>query len=340
MRGDRYGADFPARRIHKVPSATLGGVSPAAITKTALTLSKGVWAAYRLLGEIGPAAIVGFGGYPTFPPLLAARMRRVPSALHEQNAVLGRANRMLARRVDAIATSFDATEHLTGDLAAKAHVTGNPVRAAVIQAAAIPYQPHFPGDPFSLLVFGGSQGARFFSDVFPAALSLLPVAVRKRVSVVQQAREEDVDRVRAAYGHSGVRATVAAFFPNLPILMAGAHLVVGRAGASSVAELSALGRPSILVPLPHALDNDQLRNAAELAKAGGAWCIEQKELDPHRLAGELERLMRAPQILAAAAKAAKARGRLDAVERLADLVEELARGRRLAPANAARRRAD
>ncbi len=322
-RGDRYGANFPARQIHQIPSATLGGVSPAAAAKTAITLSRGVWAAWRLLGQIEPAAVVGFGGYPTFPPLLAARIRRIPSALHEQNAILGRANRMLASRVDAIATSFERTAHVTGPLLPKARLTGNPVRAAVAAAASIPYKPHFPGEPFALLVFGGSQGARFFSDTVPAALTLMPMGVRKRIRVVQQARAEDAERVTAAYDQSGIPARVAAFFPNLPEIMANAQLVVGRAGASSVAELSALGRPSILVPLPHALDNDQLRNATALAAAGGAWCIEQKDLDPQRLADEIGKLMRAPQMLTAAAKAAKAQGRLDAAARLADLVEEL-----------------
>lgn len=323
MRGDRYGADFPARRVHQVPSATLGGANPLAVTKTALTLSRGVWAAFRLLGEIRPAAVVGFGGYPTFPPLMAARMRRIPSALHEQNAVLGRANRMLAARVDAIAVSFENTAYLTGPLAAKARLTGNPIRAAAVRAAAEPYSPYFPGETFYILVFGGSQGARFFSDVVPPALALLPVGIRKRVHVVQQAREEDIGRVQDAYAQSGIPAQVAPFFPNLPDMMAASQLVIGRAGASTVAELSALGRPSILVPLPHALDNDQLRNATALANAGGAWCIEQSELNAARLAAEIEKLMRAPQLLTVAAAAAKARGRLDAVVRLADFVEDL-----------------
>ncbi len=324
MRGDRYGADFPARRIHRVPSATLGGASPLAVTRTALTLSRGVWAAYRLLGAMRPAAVVGFGGHPAFPPLLAARMRKIPSALHEQYAVLGRANRMLAARVDAIATSFENTAYLAGALTAKVRLTGNPVRAAVVQWAAVPYRTPFPGEPFSLVVFGGSQGARFFSDTVPPALALLPMGIRKWLNVIQQVREEDLERVKWAYEQSNIRAQTAPFFPNLPALLAGAQLVIGRAGASSVAELSALGRPSILVPLPHAVDNDQRRNARELANAGGAWCIEQKNLDPGRLAQEIERVMRDPKLLASAAAAAKTQGRLDAVARLADLVEELA----------------
>lgn len=327
MRGDRYGTGFPARRVHQIPSATLAERSPAAVTKTAVTLSRGVWAAYRLLGGLNPAAVIGFGGYPTFPPLLAARMRRIPTALHEQNAVLGRANRMLARRVDAIATSFEDTKHVDGPLAAKARLTGNPVREAVIRAAMKPFAPPRPIGPVTVLVFGGSQGARFFSEALPPALALLPAGLRTRLTIVQQAREEDLDRLNDAYRRAGIRARVEPFFADLPDLIAAAHLVVARAGASTVAELAVIGRPSILVPLPHSLDNDQLVNATRLAQAGGASCIEQKDLTAERLAGEMERMLRSPATLAAAAEAARSQGRADAVARLADLVENLAAGK-------------
>jgi len=182
------------------------------------------------------------------------------------------------------------------------------------------------GDPFRLLVFGGSQGARYFSDAVPPALAMLAPDIRARLVVVQQAREEDVDRTRAAYESAGIRAEIAPFFRDLPRQIADAHLVIARAGASSVAELAVIGRPSILVPLPHALDNDQLRNATTLAESGGAWCIEQKDLDAPRLASEITRLAAAPGELARAAAAAKAQGRPDAVARLADLIEGLAGG--------------
>lgn len=323
MRGDRYGTGFPARDVHQVPSATLAGKNPLAVMRTAFMLSKGLAIAYKLLGRVKPAAVIGFGGYPSFPPLLAARLRGIPTALHEQNAVLGRANRMLARSVDAIATSFPAVKLLDGALRAKSRFTGNPVRAAVIAASARPYRAPEPAGVFSLLVFGGSQGARFFSDALPPALALLPSDIRRRLMVTQQAREEDLDRVRAAYAEIGVKAEVAVFFRNLPQLMAEAHLVIGRAGASSLAELTVTGRPSILVPLPHALDNDQLLNATRLAESGGGWCIEQRDLSPERFAREIEGLVSEPARLAGAAQAAKALGRPDAVERLADLVEEL-----------------
>lgn len=328
MRGDRYGTGFPARQIHKVPSATASGRDPLTLARTAVTLARGVAAAHSVIGEVKPAAIVGFGGYPTVPPLIAARMRRVPSALHEQNAVLGRANRMLAKRVDFVATSFERTKFLDGSLAAKARFTGNPVRAVVVAASGRPYAPPEPDGPFRLVVFGGSQGARYFSETVPPALATLPPPLRVRLEVVQQCREEDLDAVRRAYAGSGIRADLQTFFRDLPERMAGAHLVIGRAGASSVAELTVIGRPSILVPLPHALDNDQLQNATRLAESGGAWCIEQKDLTAGRLASEIARLMTAPDELARAAAAARGQGRPDAVERLADLVEAMAAGER------------
>ena len=277
----------------------------------------------KVLGAVKPGAVVGFGGYPSFPPLVAARLKGIPSALHEQNAVLGRANRMLAGRVTVVATSFERTKLLDGPALAKARFTGNHVRAAVIEQAGNPYRPSAGSDPFHLLVFGGSQGARYFSEAVPPALALLPENLRARLVVVQQCREEDLEGVREAYGRSGIRADLATFFRDLPQRMAQSHLVIGRAGASSVAELAVMGRPSILVPLPHALDNDQLNNATHLAESGASWCIEQKSLTPERLSAEIARLMTAPDQLAAAATAAKAQGRPDAVLRLADLVEGL-----------------
>lgn len=330
-RGDRYGMGFPARRVHQIASATLAGRSPGAMATTGIKLTRGVASAFKLMGQSRPAAVIGFGGYPSFPPLLAARMRGIPTALHEQNAVLGRANRMLAKRVTAIATSFESSAMLEGELAAKARFTGNPVRAAVIEAAANAYDAPRRDGPFHLLVFGGSQGARFFSHSVPPALALLSAPLRAQLVVIQQARAEDVDRVTAAYGASGIRAEIEPFFAELPRLMAASHLVIGRAGGSSVAELAVIGRPSILVPLPHAIDNDQLRNARSLSAAGAAWLIEQSALTPERLAAEIEGLANDPQRLVAAAAAAKAAGRPDAVQRLADLVQELmARGSKIA----------
>ncbi len=324
LRGDKYGADFPARRVHRLPAATLAGRSPIAAARTAVTLARGVGAALKLLAETKPAAIVGFGGYPTLAPLIAARMRGVPSAVHEQNAVLGRANRLLAKRVSLVATSFAAVKGADGGLAAKVRYTGNPVRQMVIDQAGVAYAAPEPGGPYKLVAFGGSQGARVLSDVLPQALARLPEDVRRNLFVVQQCREEDLARVDTAYEQAGIRANLAAFFANLPEEMARAQLVIGRAGASTVAELGVLGRPAILVPLPHAVDNDQLQNARRLEAAGGGWCIEQKDLTPERLAAAVMELFADPTRMAAAAAAAKAEGRPDAVVRLADLVDGLA----------------
>jgi UDP-N-acetylglucosamine--N-acetylmuramyl-(pentapeptide) pyrophosphoryl-undecaprenol N-acetylglucosamine transferase len=334
MRGDRYGTGFPARSIHQIPSATLAGRDPISMARTGLTLSRGIAAAYALLGRLKPAVVIGFGGYPSFPPLLAASLRGIPTALHEQNAVLGRANRMLARRVSVIATSFPEVKLLDGPLKTKARLTGNPVRSQVVAAAAAAYEAPTADGLLNLVVFGGSQGARFFSDRVPPALARLPEPLRRRLEVVQQCREEDQARVDAAYGRAGISAVTAPFFRDLPERMARAHLVIARAGASSVAELAVLGRPSLLVPLPHALDNDQLNNALRLAESGGAWCIEQSALSEERLAGELEGALTTPGVLATAAAAARRLGRPDAVARLADLVEELAQ-RSAAPAGRA-----
>jgi UDP-N-acetylglucosamine--N-acetylmuramyl-(pentapeptide) pyrophosphoryl-undecaprenol N-acetylglucosamine transferase len=322
-RGDRYGTGFPARAIHTVPSATLSGRSVTAVTRTALALMNGVRAAYALLGRVRPGAVIGFGGYPTFPPLVAAKLRRIPTAIHEQNAVLGRANRMLASHVSRIATSFEPTALLPEKLAPRVTFTGNPVRDAVIDWSARPYRAAAPDEPFDLLVFGGSQGARYFSEAVPPAVARLPPAMRARLRLTQQCREEDLAAVRNAYEAAGVAAELAAFFKDLPERMANAHLVISRAGASSIAELTVLGRPAVLVPLPHAVDNDQLRNAARLADAGAAWCLEQQALTKERLSETISSLMSEPAVLSAAAAAAKQLGRPDAVLRLADLAEEL-----------------
>ena len=329
MRGDRYGSGFPARNVYKVPAATLASRTPGAVARTALALARGTKAAHKILGQVTPAVVVGFGGYPTFPPLMAARVRGIPTMLHEQNAVLGRANRMLAKRVTGIATSFERTKYLDDALFQKARFTGNPVRKSVISASAQSYStPTSTGD-IRLLVFGGSQGARYFSETVPPALAGLPGDIKRRLHVTQQARDEDLESVRAAYAASGIDADVATFFNDLPDRIAKAHLVIGRAGASTVAELTVIGRPSLLVPLPHALDNDQLNNARHLAESGGGWCVEQKNLSPEYLASEIQRLIGAPETLAAAAEAAKRSGQPDAVARLADFALELASGRPL-----------
>ena len=273
---------------------------------------------------------VGFGGYPTLPPMMAATLMRVPSVVHEANAVLGRANRLLASRVTAVAATTAAINVRDADRG-KVRLTGNPVRAVVRALAGAAYRPPTGGERLRLLVFGGSQGARYLSDVVPAALEKLPADFRNRISLTQQCRPEDLERVRAACARLSVPLEAEPFFQDLPARIAAAHLVVCRAGASTVTELAVIGRPAIMVPLPHALDQDQRENARILADAGGGWMFLEKDIDADRLASELRLAMTDPGRLTAAAAAALRIGRPDAVERLADLVEDVA-ARRGSPA--------
>ncbi len=324
LRGNVFGADFPARKIYKVPAATFKGRSPIEATRTIGMLGSGFQASYRIVGEAAPRAIIGFGGYPTLAPVLAAIGRGVPSAIHEQNSVMGQANRFLAPMVKAIACSFENTKYLEGKLLAKARLTGTPLRAAVHAFCNVPYSPPASEGQLNLLVFGGSQGAQYLSSILPEAVKLLPGQLRDRLFVMQQCREEDIDKVFDAYEAAGVAAELATFFEDLPTRMSNAHLVIARSGATTVAELCASGRPSILVPLPHAKDNDQLENASRLEAAGGAWCYPQATLTAQALAAELHRLFEDPAALARAAANAHEQANYRAVENLAELMEELA----------------
>jgi UDP-N-acetylglucosamine--N-acetylmuramyl-(pentapeptide) pyrophosphoryl-undecaprenol N-acetylglucosamine transferase len=263
--------------------------------------------------------------------MLAAAWAKVPTVIHDQNAVLGRANRFLAPRVDRIAVSVAG---VGGDqpFASRIVVTGNPVRPAVIAAAATPYPRRAAEEPFRLLAFGGSQGARFLSEVVPAAVSLMTADIRQRLHIVQQCRPEDIDGAAAAYRKLKVAAELKPFFADMPAQIAASHLIVSRSGASTTAELAVIGRPAVMIPLPNALDQDQKANAQVLAGAGGGWMMEQRDLSPARLAGEIMRFVREPERLEQAAAAARSIGRADAVDRLADLVEQVARERRERPA--------
>jgi UDP-N-acetylglucosamine--N-acetylmuramyl-(pentapeptide) pyrophosphoryl-undecaprenol N-acetylglucosamine transferase len=321
-RAIRFGEAFADDAIHVVASATLRARNPVALTQTAAGLGRGLLQALSLIGRLRPAAVIGFGGYPSVPPVLAAVWRGVPTLIHDANAVAGRANRLLAPRVSAIATTFPDTFGDAPELAVKATLTGNPVRAAVIAAAAMPYGA--PAQTVRLVSFGGSQGARIMADIVPAAIGRLPRNLRTRLDIVQQAREEDLARVREAYATLAVVAEVQPFFADLPARIAASHLVVSRSGASTVAELAAIGRPSILVPLPHALDQDQFANAGVLERAGGALRLLQEAFTPERLAAEIAALAGSPQRLTTMAAAARSVGRLDAAERLADLVLKVA----------------
>jgi UDP-N-acetylglucosamine--N-acetylmuramyl-(pentapeptide) pyrophosphoryl-undecaprenol N-acetylglucosamine transferase len=328
---DRRGAGLADRFAGaEVLTIAAGGVAGRDLLQRGLAvlrLGTGLLQARRLIARLKPDAALGFGGYASLPTMGAALLAGVPTALHEQNAVLGRANRLLAPRMRLIATSFEGTRAIREADQAKVVVTGNPVRPDIAALAGAPYQPPGEREPFRLLVTGGSQGARVFGRVVPGAIARLPVDLRARLKIDQQARPEDLETVTAAYRDAGVAAEVAAFFKDMPARLAVCHLLICRAGASTCAELTASGRPAILVPYPHAIDDHQMANAQAIDTAGGAWLIPERCFDEAKLARRLEALVAMPETLASAARAAHAVGRVDAAGRLAAVVE------RLLPAN-------
>jgi UDP-N-acetylglucosamine--N-acetylmuramyl-(pentapeptide) pyrophosphoryl-undecaprenol N-acetylglucosamine transferase len=300
------------------------GRSPWSLARTGLMLGYGTVVALSLIRRLKPAAVIGFGGYPTLPPLMAARLLGVPGIIHDANAVLGRANRFLSRHVSAIATSLPGVLDRDPALAGKTTTVGTPMRPAILEAAAVNYAPPETTAPFRLLVVGGSQGARVMSDIVPVAIERLEPALWRRLILTQQVREEDMTRVRAVYDRLKINAELAPFFTDLPARLSSNHLIVSRSGAGTVAELAAIGRPSILVPLPGSIDQDQFANAGVLLKANGALRIAQADFTSDRLAAEISALAAEPAQLAAMAAGARTVGRLDAAERLADLVVKVA----------------
>ena len=322
-RGAAYGGALGGIETYRLRIPPLGPGLVARI-KGVAGMGLAIFATQRLLKRLRPQAVVGFGGYPSVPTVYAATRIVVPTLIHEQNAVLGRANRLLASRVDAIATSFARTR-LLGDAQARlATRTGNPVRPAVIAFAQASYSPPAAGEMLRILVTGGSQGAAVFSRILPVAFAALAPAERAGVSIVQQCRPEEIEKTRAAYRAAGIAAELATFFSDLPNRLASAHLVIARAGASTAAELAVVGRPAILVPYPAAADDHQSDNARALLDAGGAWVMPQPQFTADALAARLAGLIADPTPLSAMAMAARTLAIPDAAERLADLVMKLA----------------
>ena len=317
-RGLRFPGLFDGVPRTVVESGSPGRSGWASLPAVALSIWKGRRAARALFRELQPAAVVGFGGYPALPSLLAALSLRLPSVIHEQNAVLGRVNRFLAPRVARIATSYARVRRLDDRWTPRTVMTGNPVRADVVAARAVPFDADAPA--LRLLVTGGSQGAAILNSVVPAAVALLSEGLRARLSVVHQGRDEDAAHVAETYRGAGVAAQVRAYFADLPQQIAAAHLVIARSGASTVAELAVAGRPAILVPLPIATDDHQTDNGQALADAGGAIVIAQPDFTPASLAAAMAGWLGDPAALAAAAAAARGVGVPDAAMRLADLV--------------------
>jgi UDP-N-acetylglucosamine--N-acetylmuramyl-(pentapeptide) pyrophosphoryl-undecaprenol N-acetylglucosamine transferase len=323
-RGARIPGLFGNVQVHVLPAGRLAG-GPAGWFRAARNIMTGRAMALRLYETFLPSAVIGFGGYPAFPALLAARRDRIPTLLHEQNAVLGRVNRLMAGKVDAIATAYASVQRLPAKAADKVHLVGNPVRDEVLALRDQPFPPLTEDGIFRLLVTGGSQGAAILSEVVPEGLALLPEHFRRRLQVTQQCRAEDIDEARARYAALGIPADLATYLPDLPERLAWAHLVIARAGASTIAELTAAGRPAILVPLPSATDDHQTCNAREMARAGGARMIAQARFTPVELAKQMQKLGLEPVALAKAAEQAKAVGRPDAARDLADVVERTGR---------------
>jgi len=315
-------AGFDGRDRFVIRGAGLAGRGLLQAVGAGFQLAAGIIEARSILAKLGATAVVAFGGYPAVAPVLAARLlrRRPAIILHEQNAVLGRANRLLSHVGDLLALSFPRTARVPKN--ARSVVVGNPVRPSICAHAGRPYSEPSAG-AFRVLVLGGSLGARVLSDVVPNAMAALPDALRARLAVVQQCRPEDMDRVRALYEGAGIRAEIDTFFADVAEKMAAAHLVIARAGASTIAELGVIGRPALLVPLPHAIDDHQTANARAFAQTGGGWVMPQHEFTPEALRAWLTGIWQEPHRLTAAAEAARGFGRAQAATALAHQVEAL-----------------
>jgi UDP-N-acetylglucosamine--N-acetylmuramyl-(pentapeptide) pyrophosphoryl-undecaprenol N-acetylglucosamine transferase len=322
---DERGAAIPGKpptlTAHVLPAGRLEGINPLGWIRGMRAIREGRRMALRLFESFQPSAVVGFGGYPALPALLAAHGAGVPSIIHEQNAVLGRVNRYLAGRVNAIATAFRDVARLSPKHQGKVHLVGNPVRAEVLALRDQPFPSFTQEGLLRILVTGGSQGARVLSEVVPDGLAMLPTALRARLQVTQQCRAEDLEAVRARYAGHDIPAELGTYFEDMAARLADAHLFIGRAGASTIAEISAVGRPAILVPLPIATDDHQSANAREIAAAGGARSIRQDRFTPAELAKQIQAMAQHPETLAHAAHAAWNCGYPRAASDLADLVE-------------------
>ena len=319
-RGDAVVGAPGAIEVHRIRAGGVAGKSIIARLRSAPELAFGTLQAHRLLKRTAPAVVVGFGGYASVPTMLAATFAGLATMIHEQNAILGRANRFLAPRVDRIATSFDSLAGLPEDAAARTTRTGMPVRPAVTAMRETPFPALDEDGEVRLLVFGGSQGAHIFSAIVPAALARLPGELRRRLRVAQQCRPEDLEATRAAYADNGITVDLDTFFDDVPKRLAAAHLLIARAGASTVSELTAIGRPAILVPYRFAIDDHQSANAHAVDAAGAGWLMPETAFTADSLAERLSALLARPATLIHAAARARAAGRPDAAGRLADMV--------------------
>ncbi|HEX6217752.1 MAG TPA: undecaprenyldiphospho-muramoylpentapeptide beta-N-acetylglucosaminyltransferase [Sphingomicrobium sp.] len=322
-RGARFPGLFENVPVHILPAGRIGG-GPIGWIKAGFSVMAGRREALGLYRNHRPDAVVGFGGYPAFPSLIAATARKIPTVLHEQNAVLGRVNRLLAGEADAIGTAYDKVERLKPKHRDKTVLVGNPVREAVQRLGEQPFPPFDEVAPLKILVTGGSQGATVLSDVVPEGLALLKPSLRRRLQVVQQCRPQEIEAVRERYAMLEIPAELSTYIEDMPARLGEAHLIIGRAGASTIAELTTAGRPAILIPFPAATDDHQTANAREITRAGGARTIPQPQFTPDVLARQIEAMAADPVALGNAASRALSVGRPHAARDLADLVERIA----------------
>ena len=325
-RGDAYGGALGEIETHRIRAGGIAGKGPLAKVRSVAELGLGTLQARSLLKDIKPSAVVGFGGYASIPTMMAAGLAGIPTVLHEQNAILGRANRLLADRAKAIAVSFPESRGIPARAEGKVTHTGMPVRTNILDVREAPYPSFTDGRSFNILVLGGSQGARVLSQVIPEAMGKLSDKIRDRLNITQQCRPEDLEVVRGTYKRLKIDAELASFFDDVPERLAAAHLVISRSGASTVAELLAAGRPALLVPYRYAIDDHQSLNAHAVDEVGAGWLIPEPDFTAESLASRLESMFGMPMLLEKAAEAALKAGRTDATERLASLVEATLNG--------------
>ncbi len=323
-RGMRYADSFPADILELLPAANPNANGVVAKAAAAWAMARALIKSWQSIRKYKPDIIVGFGGYPSAPAMLAARLSRTPHGVHEQNAVLGRVNRLVASKANFVAHAFPDLDRLPENCIGQIIELGNPVRDAIRERARAPFVAPAEFSGLDILVFGGSQGASLFSRVVPAALKTLPEALRSRIQVTQQVREDELESTKKTYDAAGIKSVLKAFFDDMPDRLARAHLVISRSGASSVTEIATIGRPAILVPLGISMDDHQTGNAKVLVDRGAAELIQEKDFVPERLAGSIERLLTDPVHLAQMAANAIEASRQDTTARLADLIEELA----------------
>lgn len=325
QRGQKYQEAMGDIPVHVISSGTLGAGIFGKL-KGLISLGLGIMQARKLLETLKPSLVVGFGGYPSFPAVYIAQKKKIPTIIHEQNAIIGKANGMLAKKADRIALSAVKSQGLEEADAVRSIITGNPVRDDIADLYNKPYPALETDGPLNIFVLGGSLGASVFADVLPSALGKLSAAYRARLNIVQQCREEDLKTVKTAYEDAGIKARLGAFFDDVPAILASSHLIISRSGASTVAEVTAAGRPAIFVPYPHHSDQQQKINAEAVVDSGGAWLMSQNGFTEDALNARLETFLQNPETLFRAAEAARSCGRPDAARRLGNLVTAIASG--------------